>query len=65
MSKLEPDAKAAVLSTDEIGALATNINNLYQSLLLTIRNLELEKEKVIILIKIILHYRNMFEVSII
>ena len=46
MSKLEPDAKAAVLSTDEIGALATDINNLYQSLLLTIRNLELEKEKV-------------------
>ena len=25
---------------------ATDINNLYQSLLLTIRNLELEKEKV-------------------
>lgn len=46
MSKLKPDAKAAVLSTDEIGALATDINNLYQSLLLTIRNLELEKEKV-------------------
>ena len=46
MSKLEPGAKAAVLSTDEIGALATDINNLYQSLLLTIRNLELEKEKV-------------------
>lgn len=46
MSKLKTDAKAAVLSTDEIGALATDINNLYQSLLLTIRNLELEKEKV-------------------
>lgn len=46
MSKLEPDAKAAVSSTDEIGALATDINNLYQSLLLTIHNLELEKEKV-------------------
>ena len=35
-----------VSSKDEIGALATDINNLYQSLLLTIRNLELEKEKV-------------------
>ena len=46
MLKLEPDAKAIVSSTDEIGALATDINNLYQSLLLTIRNLELEKEKV-------------------
>ena len=46
MSKLEPDAKAIVSSKDEIGALATDINNLYQSLLLTIRNLELEKDKV-------------------
>ena len=46
MLKLEPDAKAIVSSKDEIGALATDINNLYQSLLLTIRNLELEKEKV-------------------
>ena len=44
--KLDPDAKAIVSSKDEIGALATDINNLYQSLLLTIRNLELEKEKV-------------------
>ena len=46
MSKLEPDAKAIVSSKDEIGALAADINHLYQSLLLTIRNLELEKEKV-------------------
>lgn len=46
MSKLEPTAKAVVSSTDEIGALAVDINNLYQSLLLTIRNLESEKEKV-------------------
>ena len=46
MLKLEPDAKAIVSSKDEIGSLATDINNLYQSLLLTIRNLELEKEKV-------------------
>lgn len=46
MSKLKPDAKAVVSSTDEIGALAVDINNLYQSLLLTIRNLESEKEKV-------------------
>ena len=46
MLKLEPDAKAIVSSKDEIGALAIDINNLYQSLLLTIRNLELEKEKV-------------------
>ena len=46
MLKLEPDAKAIVSSTDEIGALATDINILYQSLLLTILNLELEKEKV-------------------
>lgn len=45
MLKLEPDAKAIVSSKDEIGALATDINNLYQSLLLTIRNLELEKRK--------------------
>ena len=45
MLKLEPDAKAIVSSKDEIGVLATDINNLYQSLLLTIRNLELEKRK--------------------
>ena len=46
MSKLEPDAKASVSSEDEIGALAADMNNLYQSLRLTIRNLESEKEKV-------------------
>lgn len=38
-------AKAAVLSTDEIGALATDINNLYQSLLLTIRKSGVGKGK--------------------
>jgi two-component system sensor kinase Ihk len=46
MSKLDVSAKATVTATDEIGDLATDINTLYQSLLLTIRNLELEKEKV-------------------
>jgi len=46
MTNLDPDAKVIVSSTDEIGVLAVDINNLYQSLLFTIRSLELEKEKV-------------------
>lgn len=46
MAKLDVRAKAIVATTDEIGTLAADINSLYQSLLLTIRNLELEKEKV-------------------
>lgn len=46
MAKLDIEAKAAVAGTDEIGSLATDINTLYQSLLLTIRDLELEKDKV-------------------
>lgn len=46
MSKLDLDAAVTISSKDEIGTLASDINSLYQSLLLTIRNLELEKEKV-------------------
>ena len=45
MLKLEPDAKAIVSSKDEIGALAIDINNLYQSLLLTIRIWNWKKRK--------------------
>lgn len=46
MAKLDVEAKAAVTGTDEIGSLATDINTLYQSFMLTIHNLELEKDKV-------------------
>lgn len=46
MTTMDTEAKATVMATDEIGTLAADINILYQSLLLTIRNLELEKEKV-------------------
>lgn len=46
MTTMDTEAKATVRATDEIGTLAADINILYQSLLLTIRNLELEKEKV-------------------
>lgn len=46
MAQLDIKAKATVTTMDEIGTLAADINSLYQSLLLTIRNLELEKEKV-------------------
>lgn len=46
MKKMKPDARCIVSSTDEIGYLADNINNLYQNLLSTIQNLENEKEKV-------------------
>ena len=46
MSKLDRTAEISVISTDEIGGLANDINSLYQSLLVTIRNLEEEKDKV-------------------
>lgn len=46
MAKLDMDAKITVFPKDEIGVLAADINSLYHSLLLTIHNLELEKEKV-------------------
>ena len=46
MSKLDRTAEITVISTDEIGGLANDINSLYQSLLVTIRNLEEEKDKV-------------------
>lgn len=46
MKEMIPDARCIVSSSDEIGYLADNINNLYQKLLLTIKNLEEEKKKV-------------------
>lgn len=46
MKEMIPDAHCTVSSSDEIGYLADNINNLYQKLLLTIKNLEEEKKKV-------------------
>lgn len=46
MKKMEPDARCTVSSADEIGFLSENINKLYQNLLMTIHNLEDEKEKV-------------------
>lgn len=46
MEEMKPDACCIVSSTDEIGYLADNINNLYQKLLSTIKNLENEKKKV-------------------
>ena len=46
VSKLDRTAEITVISTDEIGGLANDINSLYQSLLVTIRNLEEEKDKV-------------------
>ena len=46
MANMDIKAQCKVKSSDEIGFLATNINTLYQSLLMTIHNLEQEKEKV-------------------
>jgi signal transduction histidine kinase len=46
MARLEKTAVSDIYSRDEIGILSENINELYQSLLLTIENLEAEKEKV-------------------
>lgn len=46
MANMDIKAQCKVKSSDEIGFLATNINALYQSLLITIHNLEQEKEKV-------------------
>lgn len=46
MMVLDPSAQIPVETSDEIGILAKNINELYGSLLSTIRNLEKEKENV-------------------
>ena len=46
MMVLDQSAQIIVASSDEIGNLAKNINELYGSLLSTIRNLEKEKENV-------------------
>lgn len=46
MMSLDQSAQIVVSSSDEIGNLAKNINELYGSLLSTIRNLEKEKENV-------------------
>lgn len=46
MARLEKTAASDIHSGDEIGILSKNINELYQSLLVTIDNLEAEKEKV-------------------
>lgn len=46
MAQLEKTAASDIHSRDEIGILSENINELYQNLLVTIDNLEAEKEKV-------------------
>lgn len=46
MKERLPEACCTVTSSDEIGYLAENINNLYENLLSTIKNLEDEKKKV-------------------
>ena len=46
MKALEPKAKCAVTTKDEIGVLAENVNNLYMSLLNTIESLEKEIREV-------------------
>lgn len=46
MSALKRDIECKVQSTDEIGILSESINTLYSKLLLTIENLEHEKEQV-------------------
>ncbi len=46
MTELNSDAKIKITSTDEIGLLANNVNQLYCSLISTIRHLEIEKENV-------------------
>lgn len=45
MAALDKTASCKILSKDEIETLADNINQLYSSLIITIENLELEKEK--------------------
>lgn len=46
MAQLDKTARCPVQSSDEIGALAANINGLYENLLFSIQNLEKEKQKV-------------------
>lgn len=46
MAHMEKGAMCKITSKDEIGILADNINYLYQSLLSTIENLEIEKQHV-------------------
>ena len=46
MAQMEKNAVCTISSKDEIGALADNINYLYQSLLSAIHNLEVEKQYV-------------------
>ena len=46
MAQMKKDAVCNISSKDEIGILAENINYLYQSLLSTIENLEIEKQRV-------------------
>lgn len=46
MAKMEKNAACDIISKNEIGVLADNINYLYQSLLLAIYNLEIEKQNV-------------------
>lgn len=46
MTELNTAAKIKITSTDEIGFLANDINQLYQSLISTIQHLEAEKENV-------------------
>lgn len=46
MIALERDAQCNVVTKDEIGTLATNVNNLYENLLGTIESLEIELKKV-------------------
>ena len=46
MAQMEKNAVCTIRSKDEIGALADNINYLYQSLLSAIHNLEVEKQYV-------------------
>lgn len=46
MARLDKAAASDIYTQDEIGVLSKNINELYQSLLTTIENLEAEKEKV-------------------
>jgi len=45
MTALDRDAECAVAARDEIGALAANVNSLYQTLLSTIESLEAELQK--------------------
>ena len=46
MTELNTNAKIKITSTDEIGFLANDINQLYRSLISTIQHLEIEKENV-------------------